>query len=168
VANILFGKVNPSGRLNVSIPQSTGHIPVFYNHVNSNKGFYHNPGSVGKPGQDYVFASTDALFHFGYGLSYTSFKYSDLKVSKRIFGKNEQVEVFVSVTNTGATEGKEVVQMYLGNKINSVTTPVMALKGFDKISLKPGETKTVKFIDNARRYWYMEYPNEMDNRTRYI
>lgn len=146
VANILFGKVNPSGRLNVSIPQSTGHIPVFYNHVNSNKGFYHNPGSVNKPGQDYVFASTDALFPFGYGLSYTTFKYSELRVSKPIFGKNDRVEVFVSVTNTGKAEGKEVVQMYLGNKINSVTTPVIALKGFDKISLKPGETKTVKFM----------------------
>jgi beta-glucosidase len=95
VANILFGKVNPSGRLNVSIPQSTGHIPVFYNHVNSNKGFYHNPGSLDKPGQDYVFASTDALFPFGYGLSYTTFKYSDLKVSKPIFGKNDRVEVSV-------------------------------------------------------------------------
>jgi beta-glucosidase len=146
IANILFGKVNPSGRLNVSIPQSTGHIPVFYNRVNSNKGFYHNPGSITKPGQDYVFASTDALFPFGYGLSYTSFKYSDLKVSKQVFGKNERVEVSVSITNTGAIEGKEVVQMYLGNKINSVTTPVMALKGFDKINLKAGETKVVKFI----------------------
>jgi beta-glucosidase len=145
VANIMFGKVNPSGRLNVSIPQSTGHIPVFYNRVNSNKGFYHNPGSADKPGQDYVFASTDALFPFGYGLSYTTFKYSDLKVSKSLFSKQEQVEVSVSVTNTGKVEGKEVVQMYLGNKVNSVTTPLMALKGFDKISLKPGETKTVKF-----------------------
>ena len=164
VANILFGKVNPSGRLNVSIPQSTGHIPVFYNRVNSNKGFYHNPGSVSKPGQDYVFASTDALFPFGYGLSYTTFKYSDLKVSKPIFGKKERVEVSVSITNTGKAEGKEVVQMYLGNKINSVTTPVMALKGFDKISLKPGETKTVKFtitpediaIWNTQMKWVTE------------
>lgn len=164
VANILFGKVNPSGRLNVSIPQSTGHIPVFYNRVNSNKGFYRNPGSVTKPGQDYVFASTDALFPFGYGLSYTSFKYSDLKVSKTVFGKNEQVEVSASVTNTGTKEGKEVVQMYLGNKINSVTTPVMALKGFEKINLKPGETKTVKFtvtpedigIWNTQMKWVTE------------
>lgn len=146
VANILFGKVNPSGRLNVSIPQSTGHIPVFYNHVSSGRGFYHNPGSADKPGQDYVFSSTDALFPFGYGLSYTTFKYGKLKTSKSIFGKNEQVEVSVEVSNTGTAAGKEVVQMYLGNKVNSVTTPVMALKGFDKISLKPGETRTVKFM----------------------
>jgi beta-glucosidase len=145
VANILFGKVNPSGRLNVSIPQSVGHIPVFYNHVNSNKGFYHNPGSPDKPGQDYVFSSTDVLFPFGYGLSYTSFKYSNMQVSVTSFGKNQEVQVSVDVINTGNVLGKEVVQMYLSNKVNSVTTPVMALKGFDKVSLKPGETKTVKF-----------------------
>ncbi|PWK78477.1 beta-glucosidase [Mucilaginibacter oryzae] len=146
IANILFGKVNPSGRLTVSIPQSTGHIPVFYNHVASNKGFYHNPGSPEKPGQDYVFSSPDVLFPFGYGLSYTSFKYSNLQVAAQLFGKGGEAIVSVDVTNSGNREGKEVVQMYLGNKVNSVTTPVMALKGFDKISLKPGETKTVKFM----------------------
>jgi beta-glucosidase len=145
IANILFGKVNPSGRLTVSIPQSTGHIPVFYNHVVSNKGFYHNPGSPEKPGQDYVFSSPDVLFPFGYGLSYTTFKYSNMQVSAASFGKNEAVTVSVDVTNGGSMVGKEVVQMYLGNKVNSVTTPVMALKGFDKVSLKPGETQTVKF-----------------------
>ncbi|TSD63305.1 glycosyl hydrolase [Inquilinus sp. KBS0705] len=164
VANILFGRVNPSGRLNVSIPQSTGHIPVFYNHVSSGRGFYHNPGSASKPGQDYVFASTDALFPFGFGLSYTSFTYSNLKTSKAIFAKGDQVEVSVQVSNTGAVAGKEVVQLYLGNKVNSVTTPVMALKGFDKIDLKPGETRTVKFtltpddigIWNAAMKWVTE------------
>jgi beta-glucosidase len=145
IANILFGKVNPSGRLNVSIPQSTGHIPVYYNMVNSNKGFYHNPGTPGKPGQDYVFSSTAPLFPFGFGLSYTTFAYSNLKVSTDQFTANQKVEVSVDVKNTGAVTGKEVVQLYLGNKINSVSTPVMALKGFDKIEIQPGETKTVKF-----------------------
>jgi beta-glucosidase len=145
IANILFGKVNPSGRLNVSIPQSTGHIPVYYNMVNSNKGFYHNPGTPDKPGQDYVFSSTAPLFPFGFGLSYTTFAYSNLKVSADQFTANQKVEVSVDVKNTGAVAGKEVVQLYLGNKINSVSTPVMALKGFDKIEIQPGETKTVKF-----------------------
>ncbi|MEO3406696.1 glycoside hydrolase family 3 N-terminal domain-containing protein [Mucilaginibacter sp. CAU 1740] len=145
IANILFGKVNPSGRLTVSIPQSTGHIPVFYNHVASNKGFYHNSGSPEKPGQDYVFSSPDVLFPFGYGLSYTAFKYSNMQLSATSFGKGQEVTVSVDVTNSGSMEGKEIVQMYLGNKVNSVTTPVMALKGFDKIGLKPGETKTAKF-----------------------
>lgn len=146
IANILFGKVNPSGRLNVSIPQSVGHIPVFYNHVSSGKGFYHNPGSPDKPGQDYVFSSTDVLFPFGFGLSYTSFNYSNMRVSAASLSKGQSVQVSVDVTNTGSVPGKEVVQMYLGNKVNSVTTPVMALKGFDKISLKPGETQTAHFI----------------------
>lgn len=146
IVNILFGKVNPSGRLTVSIPQSTGHIPVFYNGVNSNKGYYHNPGTPDKPGQDYVFSSIVPLFPFGYGLSYTTFAYSNMVVSKEQFHSNEQVEVSVNVTNTGKMAGQEVVQMYLGNKVNSVTTPVIALKGFDKILLQPGETKTIKFI----------------------
>lgn len=145
IANILFGKVNPSGRLNVSVPQSVGHIPVFYNHVNTSKGFYHNPGSPDKPGQDYVFSSPDALYPFGYGLSYTTFKYSNMQVSAPVFGKGQQIIVSVDITNNGKIAGKEVVQMYLGNKINSVTTPVIELKGFDKISLKPGETQIVQF-----------------------
>jgi beta-glucosidase len=146
IANILFGKVNPSGRLNVSIPQSTGHIPVYYNMVNTNKGFYHNPGTPDKPGQDYVFSSTAPLFPFGFGLSYTTFDYSNMKVSADQFGVNDKIEVSVDVKNSGTVTGKEVVQMYLGNKINSVSTPVMALKGFDKIALQPGEIKTVKFM----------------------
>ncbi|ASU33105.1 glycoside hydrolase family 3 N-terminal domain-containing protein [Mucilaginibacter xinganensis] len=146
IANILFGKVNPSGRLNVSIPQSVGHIPVFYNHVNSNKGFYHNPGTPEKPGQDYVFSSTGVLYPFGFGLSYTTFAYSNMQVSAPVFSKDERVTVSVDVTNSGKIAGKEVVQMYLGNKVNSVTTPVILLKGFEKISLEPGETKNVKFI----------------------
>lgn len=145
VANILFGKVNPSGRLNVSIPQSTGHIPVFYNATNTNRGFYHNPGTPEKPGQDYVFSSPAPLFPFGFGLSYTTFAYSNMRVSDDHLWGNGTLEVSIDVKNTGKVAGKEVVQMYLGNKVNSVTTPVMALKGFDKIALEPGEKKTVKF-----------------------
>lgn len=149
VANILFGKVNPSGRLNLSIPQSTGHIPVFYNYVNSAKGINRKHGTIENPGQDYVYSSTDPLFSFGYGLSYTTFQYENLKVSKPVFGKNDQVSVTVDVKNTGKVTGKEVVQLYLGNKVNSVSTPVMALKRFNKIALKPGEVKTVHFTINA-------------------
>ncbi len=145
VANILFGKVNPSGRLNVSIPQSTGHIPVFYNATNTNRGFYHNPGTPDKPGQDYVFSSPAPLFPFGFGLSYTTFAYSNMRVSDDHLWGNGTLQVSIDVKNTGKVAGKEVVQMYLGNKVNSVTTPVMALKGFDKIALEPGEKKTVKF-----------------------
>jgi len=131
--------------LNVSIPQSTGHIPVFYNATNTNRGFYHNPGTPDKPGQDYVFSSPAPLFPFGFGLSYTTFAYSNMRVSYDHLWGNGTLQVSIDVKNTGKVAGKEVVQMYLGNKVNSVTTPVMALKGFDKITLEPGEKKTVKF-----------------------
>lgn len=150
IANILFGKVNPSGRLNMSVPQSTGHIPVFYNYVNSSKGNNREPGTLEKPGRDYVYSSTDPLFAFGFGLSYTSFDYSNLKVSKTEFNKNEEVTVSVDVKNTGNMTGKEVVQLYLGNKVNSVSTPEMSLKRFSKIEVKPGEVKTVNFTINAK------------------
>ena len=150
VANILFGQVNPSGRLNMSIPQSTGHIPVFYNYVNSAKGINRRPGSIEHPGQDYVYSTTDPLFSFGYGLSYTTFEYSNLKVSKTVFGAGDQVAVSVDVKNSGTVAGKEVVQLYLGNKVNSVSTPVMSLRRFDKISLAPGEVKTVNFVIDAK------------------
>ena len=149
VANILFGKVNPSGRLNMSVPQSTGHIPVFYNYVNSAKGINRQHGTIDKPGLDYVYSSTDPLFSFGYGLSYTTFKYDNLKVSKPVFGKNEKVNISVEVKNTGSVAGKEVVQLYLGNKVNSVSTPEMSLRRFDKITLNPGEVKTVNFTIDA-------------------
>ena len=150
VANILFGQVNPSGRLNMSIPQSTGHIPVFYNYVNSAKGINRKPGSIEHPGQDYVYSTTDPLFSFGYGLSYTTFEYSNLKASKTVFGAGDQVAVSVDVKNSGTVAGKEVVQLYLGNKVNSVSTPVMSLRRFDKIALAPGEVKTVNFVIDAR------------------
>lgn len=149
VANILFGKVNPSGRLNMSIPQSAGHIPVLYNYVNSNKGINRQPGTPEKPGQDYVFSNTDPLYPFGFGLSYTSFAYSNMKVSKTDFSRNETVDISVDVKNTGAVAGKEVVQLYLGNKINSVSTPEKSLRRFSKITLAPGEVKTVKFTIGA-------------------
>lgn len=148
IANILFGKINPSGRLNMTIPQSTGHIPTFYNYVNSAKGINREPGTPEKPGRDYVYSSTDPLFSFGYGLSYTTFTYSNLKVSADTLQANGQIKVNVDVTNNGSVSGKEVVQLYLGNKVNSVSTPLEELKRFDKIALAPGETKTVSFEIN--------------------
>lgn len=144
VANILFGKVNPSGRLNATVPQSVGHIPVFYDYKPSAKGINREPGSKEKAGRDYVFSSPDPLFPFGFGLSYTTFEYSDMQVSKKVFVK-ESVDVSVLVKNTGSRTGKEVVQFYINDKRSSVTTPVMVLKRFKKIELKPGESKRVSF-----------------------
>jgi len=145
IADILFGKVSPSGRLNMSIPQSSGHIPVFYNYVNSSKGNNREPGTPDKPGRDYVYSSTAALFPFGYGLSYTDFAYSAMKVSSASFSKGGSVVVSCKIRNQGKVTAKEVVQLYLGEKVNSVSTPVKSLRGFEKIELLPGEEKTVQF-----------------------
>jgi len=145
LVDVLFGKVNPSGRLNVSFPQSVGHLPCFYNYKPSDKGLYKQPGSYEKTGRDYVFSNSDALWSFGYGLSYTTFNYEDAMLSKEIVRSNDTIYVDVKVKNTGDIEGKEVVQLYVHDIVSSVVVPVKQLKGFDKVLLKAGETKTVRF-----------------------
>ena len=145
IARILFGEVNPSGKLTVSYPQSVGHVPVFYNHQPSGRGFYHQSGTKEKPGRDYVFSSTDPLYPFGYGLSYTSFKFSDLKIKKKKLSADETVRLSVKIKNIGKVKGKEVVQVYINDKISSVATPVKVLKAFKKVEIDPLETKTVEF-----------------------
>ena len=145
IADILFGIVNPSGKLTVSVPQSVGHVPVFYDHKPSGRGYYHKPGSPEKPGRDYVFSSIDPLFPFGHGLSYTEFKYSNLKTSNDIINIGDIITINISVKNTGDRTGKEVVQLYLRDKVASVSIPVKRLRGFKKIDLQPGEEKVVSF-----------------------
>lgn len=129
IADVLFGDYNPSGRLPVSIPRNEGQLPVYY--------------AQGKQ-RDYVEGPGTPLFHFGYGLSYTTFEYSDLQMAP---GNGQDVLQTVSCTvkNTGNREGDEVVQLYLQDVVSSVATPVMQLKSFEKITLKPGESKTVTF-----------------------
>jgi len=145
IADVLFGKVNPSGKLTVTVPRSAGHVPVFYNHMPSARGYYHVPGAPGKPGRDYVFSHPSPLFEFGHGLSYTTFKYSNLRLSPRAIPPDGKVTVRVDVRNAGKLAGKEVVQLYINDVISSVTTPVKALKRFKKIRLAPGQKKTVSF-----------------------
>ncbi|MEJ8770123.1 glycoside hydrolase family 3 N-terminal domain-containing protein [Prevotella sp. HCN-7019] len=143
IAGILFGDVNPSGRLNCSVPRSVGHLPVTYDYKPSARGINREPGTPEKPGRDYVFSSPAPLFAFGHGLSYTTFEYSDLKIDNNASAKT--VRVSVNVRNTGSRDGKEVVQLYVNDRVSSVTTPQKMLKGFDKIELKTGEQKTVTF-----------------------
>lgn len=143
IAGILLGDVNPSGRLNCSVPRSVGHLPVTYDYKPSARGINREPGTPEKPGRDYVFSSPTPLFAFGHGLSYTTFEYSDLKIDNNASAKT--VRVSVSVRNTGSRDGKEVVQLYVNDRVSSVTTPQKMLKGFDKIELKAGEQKTVSF-----------------------
>lgn len=143
IAGILLGDVNPSGRLNCSVPRSVGHLPVTYDYKPSARGINREPGTPEKPGRDYVFSSPAPLFAFGHGLSYTTFEYSDLKIDNNASAKT--VKVSVNVRNTGSRDGKEVVQLYVNDRVSSVTTPQKMLKGFDKIELKRGEQKTVTF-----------------------
>lgn len=144
LADVILGKVNPSGKLNYSFPQSTGHLPCFYNHLPSDKGFYHNSGDVDRPGQDYVFASPAALWSFGRGLSYTSFAYDDATVSKQQYSVTDTIAIDVKLRNTGSRQGKEVVQVYVRDVVSSVVTPVKQLKAFAKVDLVPGETRIVR------------------------
>lgn len=134
VAEILFGKVNPSGKLSISFPRSVGQIPVFYNH---------------KPSQyvrKYLHTSSDPLYTFGDGLSYTSYSYSEPVLDKFYIDSNEVVTVTVEVTNTGDREGEEIVQMYLRYPVSDVTRAVKELRGFRTIFLKAGEKKLVSFV----------------------
>ncbi len=145
VADILFGKVNPSGKLPISVPRTVGQTPAFYNYKPSARGYYKKPGSRENPGRDYVFMTPAPLFEFGFGLSYTTFKYSNLRVTPSKISPAGTVTVSVKVANTGKRDGKEVVQLYINDVVSSVTTPVKVLRGFKKISLKPGRKMTVEF-----------------------
>ncbi len=144
VSRILFGEVNPSGRLPITFPKTTGHIPVYANHKPSGKGYYKQPGLPEKPGRDYVFSSPEPLFCFGYGLSYTTFEYKDLRINKNLNEEKGNIEVRCQVKNTGLKSGMEVVQLYVRDKISSVTTPVKALKAFKKYILS--QEKKKKFV----------------------
>lgn len=144
VADVLFGDTDPSGRLPISFPRSAGHIPAYYNHKVSARGFYKKPGTAQKPGRDYVFDSPAALFSFGAGLSYTTFEYANLTMPETA-GVGEQVEVSVTVKNTGLRQGCEVVQLYVTDQYCRITPFVRQLRGFKKLWLQPGEEKKVVF-----------------------
>lgn len=144
LANVIFGKVSPSGKLNFSFPQSTGHLPCYYNHLPTDKGYYKKPGSYSEPGRDYVFSSPAALWNFGHGLSYTEFEYISASTDRKeyIAGRDSVIKINVEIKNVGRMTAKEVVQAYIRDKVSSIVTPVSLLKDFEKVELKPGE-KTV-------------------------
>jgi len=130
VADVLLGDCNPSGKLPISFPRSAGHLPVFYNYKPSAR-------------RGYLFDDVSPLFAFGYGLSYTTFSIQNVRLRKKAIRRNESTQVLADVTNIGKREGMEVVQMYIRDLVSSVTRPIKELKGFKKVSLRPGETKTV-------------------------
>ena len=146
ITDIIFGKVNPSGKLPISFPRSVGHLPGYYNHKPAARGYYRRPGRPAKPGRDYVFTKPSPLFNFGHGLSYTKFKYSNLRLKPNKIAPAGRVEVKVDVANTGRIAGKEIVQLYINDVVSTVTTPVKALRGFRKINLRPKQKQTVRFV----------------------
>ena len=143
IADMLLGNINPSAKLPFSFPQSVGHLPVFYNHLPTDKGFYRRPGRPNEPGRDYVFSSPAPLWSFGHGLSYTTFEYLNAHYSAELLHPSDTLIVSVSLKNTGSVAGKEVVQLYVRDVVSSVVTPVKQLKAFSKPFLQPGEMQTV-------------------------
>lgn len=144
IPDVLFGVVNPSGKLTTTFPQNVGQLPLYYAHKNTGRPLEEGKW-FSKFRSNYLDVSNDPLYPFGYGLSYTTFAYSNLKISKNSFKPGEAIIASVEIKNTGAIEGKEVVQLYIQDLVGSSTRPVKELKGFEKISLKPGESKTVSF-----------------------
>jgi beta-glucosidase len=141
IADVLFGDYNPSGRLPITFPRHSGQLPVNYNYMPS-KEYWINEGWAGPR---YVDMSVLPLWEFGFGLSYTSFEYSNLQISPEETGPSGEIFVSVDVKNTGDRDGDEVVQLYIEDVISSLSTPIIELKGFEKLSLATGETKTVRF-----------------------
>ena len=140
LAAVLFGDVSPSGKLPATFPRSVGQIPLYYNHKNTGR-----PTGPDKYTSKYTDLPVTPLFPFGHGLSYTTFGYSDLRLSAPRIAPAGTLRVSVTVTNTGAREGAEVVQLYVHDEVASVTRPVRTLAGFRRVSLKPGEARTVDF-----------------------
>lgn len=140
IADVLFGDYNPSGKLPVTFPRNVGQIPIFYNHKNTGR-----PKSDDRYTSQYLDVPNSPLYPFGYGLSYTTFSYSDITLSAEAFLPGETLEARITVTNTGDVAGEEVVQLYTRDLVGSITRPVKELKGFSKILLQAGESKEVVF-----------------------
>lgn len=154
VADVLFGEYNPSGKLTMTFPRSVGQIPIYYNHKNTGRPYIE--GGEETYLSNYMDEHNTPLFPFGFGLSYTTFHYENLKLSDTILiGNNKILKASIKITNTGKITGEETVQLYLADPVASVTRPVMELKQFQKILLKPGESKEVSFeitVDNLKFY----------------
>ncbi|MFA6469753.1 MAG: glycoside hydrolase family 3 N-terminal domain-containing protein [Bacteroidota bacterium] len=167
IADVLFGDYNPSAKLTMTFPLSVGQIPIYYSHFNT-----------GRPATDdrnhnynssYTDLSIYPKYEFGYGLSYTTFQYTDLHLSKKKMTGNERLKVSVTITNTGNFQGEEVVQLYLRDRVGSIVRPVKELKDFQKINLAAGESRTIQFIIdkeklsfyNQQLQWTAE-PGEFD------
>jgi len=142
VADVLFGDYNPSGKLTVTFPRTTGQIPIYYNHKNTGRPSDSSDHYTSK----YLDLPWTPLYPFGYGLSYTTFNYSNIKCDRRSITSNDSLLVSVQVTNTGQWEGEEIVQLYIQDQVASLTRPIKELKGFKRIHLRPVQSQKVEFV----------------------
>jgi beta-glucosidase len=153
IADVLFGDYNPSAKLPISFPRTEGQIPIYYSHFNTGRPATNDSDRFYRSA--YIDLSIYPQYEFGYGLSYTNFSYSDLRLSNKKMKANEKITVSCTITNTGDYPGEEIVQLYLRDKVGSVVRPVKELKDFKKIMLKPGEKKTIQFvIDKEKLSFY--------------
>ena len=146
ICDVVFGDVSPSGKLSATMPRSVGQVPVYYNHLNTGRP---NPKWFTKFTSNYLDVPNEPLFPFGYGLSYTTFNYSPMTLSSNSMSASGSIQASVTVTNTGSREGAEVVQLYIRDLVGSIARPVQELKGFERINLKPGESRQVTFTIDA-------------------
>ena len=157
ISDVLFGDVNPSGKLTATFPRNVGQVPIYYSHKNTGRPLGNKEGVFEKFKSNYIDVRNEPLYPFGFGLSYATFDYKNLKLSSGKIKMNESLEVSVEITNSGDYDGKEVVQLYIGDLVGSVTRPVKELKGFQKIKLKKNESKTVTFklsVEDLKFYNY--------------
>jgi beta-glucosidase len=165
ISEVLFGDAAPQGKLSMSFPVSVGQVPVYYNHKNTGRPYDENQKYTTR----YLDGPNEPLFPFGYGLGYTKFTYGDVGLSKTSKTASEAISATITVTNSGSLEGTETVQLYIRDRVGSIARPVSELKGFQKLTLKPGESKTVTFritqselsFYNSELKWVAE-PGEFD------
>ncbi|NHN24161.1 beta-glucosidase BglX [Flavobacterium jejuense] len=160
ISDVLFGDVNPSGKLSMTFPRNVGQVPIYYSHKNTGRPLSEEKtekGEFEKFKSNYLDVANTPLYSFGYGLSYTTFEYSLITISNEKLTKDKSIEVSVNVTNTGNYDGKEVVQLYIRDLVGSVTRPVKELKGFQKIVLKKGETKKITFVITAEDLKFYDF-----------
>jgi beta-glucosidase len=154
IADIVFGDVNPGGKLPVTFPRTVGQVPIYYNHMNTGR----PPEANNRYTSKYLDVPWTPLFPFGYGLSYTQFKITNLQVSAKSIRRNGKLIVSVEVENVGKRTGDEVVQLYIRNVAASMTRPVKELKGFQRVTLQPGEKRRVEFLLTGEQlgFWNRE------------
>jgi beta-glucosidase len=141
IVDVLFGDANPSGKISMTFPRNVGQIPIYYNHKMTGRPFDPNQKYTSK----YLDVANTPLYPFGHGLSYTKFTYGDVKLSSSSMNKGGSITATVTVTNSGSRDGVETVQLYVRDLVGSITRPVKELKGFEKVSLKAGESREIKF-----------------------